>query len=66
MTTKPKPGPSITISANTVITSIFSGLMLAGILWVASSISNLQKEYIKLNDVVTELQSSINRLNSKK
>lgn len=66
MTTKPKPGPSITISANTAITSIFSGLILAGILWVATSISNLQKGYIKLNDAVTELQSSINRLNSKK
>jgi ABC-type uncharacterized transport system ATPase subunit len=66
MTTKSKPGPSITINASTAVTSIFSGLILAGIIWVATSINNLQKGQIKLNDTMQELQSSFNRLNSKK
>lgn len=66
MNAQKKPEPVVKINVNTVLTSISSGLILAGILWVVTSISSLQKNQIKLNDTMQELQMSINRLNSKK
>lgn len=66
MNAQKKTEPSASVNLGTLFTTLFAGLMLAGIIWVITSISDLQKSNITINSAIGELQRSMNRLNSKK